>query len=70
MENETQAAARTCPFYTPETGGSASGGHLASHGDPRRCREVKCAVWSGDEEGRCAFVAIAEALTKPAPAEL
>ena len=69
MEEEHRASELTCPFFAPEPGGSISGTHLASHSDARRCRGHKCAVWLGSaEEGRCAFVAIAEALTHTAPA--
>jgi hypothetical protein len=71
MEHETDGSSLTCPFYVPEGGASAHGTHIASTGDARRCRGLKCAVWVGREgEGRCALVAIAEALAQPAPAAL
>lgn len=65
MEEEHRASELTCPFFVPESGGSVHGTHLASHGEVRRCRGPKCAVWMGTAaEGRCAFLAIAEALTR------
>ena len=67
MEEEAHASHLSCPFYTPEAASSAHGTNLASHADARRCRGTRCALWLGaDESGRCAFLAIAEGLSKNA----
>ena len=65
-EGDAPKAFPTCPFYSPNSP-SGSSASMVFFGNPRQCRRSKCAIWIGEQEdGRCAFVAIAENLVRPA----